>query len=101
MHMSMANRGRLGRKSACWPVPSRAPEPAAEELLERPALARPGGSMAGGGPCREGGPGGARPPRRGLAAGAGRWGGGELTSGEGAEASVRSWSDVIDLEKEK
>ena len=37
----------------------------------------------------------------GLAAGAGRWGGGELTSGEGAEASVRSWSDVIDLEKEK
>jgi len=57
--------------------------------------------MAGGGPCREGGPGGARPPRRGLAAGAGRRGGGELTSGEGAEASVRSWSDVIDLEKEK
>ena len=65
------------------PGPPRAPEPAVGEPLGRPALARPGGSMAGGGPCREGGPGA---PRRGggLAAGAGRWGGGEVTKG-GAE----------------
>ena len=72
------------------PGPPRAPELAVEEPLERPALARPEGSMAGGGPCREGGPGAVvRPGGWVLAAGTGRWGGeGEVTGGGGRRGAV-------------
>jgi len=56
-HMSHDQPRAPGWDYAMHPRSTRAPEPAVEEPLERPALARPGGgSMAGGG--RRGGAGG-------------------------------------------